>query len=218
MTDQSPISALTTSPDTTAYTFSPGSQSGTSPSIWPGGEAAGYGQCHVPASLSARQAKAAGLMTSGTCARLPSISSASADLGRALASRLQAKTALRGSTLYKLTWKERVTPSGRSIPALRASALPRSGSVSTGWPTPTTRDWKDGSCAAANVPLNGLLGRVAWLYGDGTAKSGSLNPALSRWLQGIPQEWDAFAPMETRLTRSRPKPSSAPTSMPNAFD
>lgn len=30
------------------------------------------------------------------------------------------------------------------------------------WPTPTTRDHKDGS-ECANVPLNALLGRVAWL-------------------------------------------------------
>ena len=31
-----------------------------------------------------------------------------------------------------------------------------------GWPTTTTRDWKDGS-QCDNVPLNALLGRVAWL-------------------------------------------------------
>jgi hypothetical protein len=30
------------------------------------------------------------------------------------------------------------------------------------WPTPTSRDWKDGS-ECQNVPLNALLGRVAWL-------------------------------------------------------
>lgn len=29
------------------------------------------------------------------------------------------------------------------------------------WPTPTSRDWKDGACATANVPVNGLLGRAA---------------------------------------------------------
>ena len=39
--------------------------------------------------------------------------------------------------------------------------------VLAGWPTPTTRDWKDGK-EQANVPLNALLGRVAWLAGWGT--------------------------------------------------
>jgi len=28
------------------------------------------------------------------------------------------------------------------------------------WPTATSRDWKDGACAEANVPTNGLLGRA----------------------------------------------------------
>ena len=35
----------------------------------------------------------------------------------------------------------------------------------TSWPTPTTRDWKDGGSADADVPLNSLLGRVVWLAG-----------------------------------------------------
>ena len=94
------------------------------------------GPALAPASLSARQAKAAGLMTSGTYGRPSTGSSNSAPLGLFLASRLQARTDWLGSTLYKLTWKERATPSGRSIPALRASALRISGSGSTGWPTP----------------------------------------------------------------------------------
>jgi hypothetical protein len=30
------------------------------------------------------------------------------------------------------------------------------------WPTPTSRDWKDGSAkACANIPVNGLLGACA---------------------------------------------------------
>lgn len=75
------------------------------------------------ASLSARRAKEQGLLTSGTYAPRPIISSASADLMSALASRLRARTASLGSTLYRLTWKARVTPAGRSISALRASAV-----------------------------------------------------------------------------------------------
>jgi len=98
------------------------------------------GQAPAPASLSARQAKAAGLMTSGTYGQPSTISSASADLASSLESRLRAKTDLLGSTLYKLTWKERDTPSGRSIPALRASVRRTSDSDYTGWPTPRAQE------------------------------------------------------------------------------
>lgn len=94
------------------------------------------GQDPVPASLSARQAKEKGLLTSGTCGPPSSVSSASAALTSFLASRLQALTALHGSTLYRLTWKQRTTPAGRSIPALRASVPRTSDKGCTGWPTP----------------------------------------------------------------------------------
>ena len=79
------------------------------------------GQAPVPASLSARQANEKELRTSGTCGPHSSASSASSALTQFLASRLQALTALHGSTLYRLTWKVRTTPAGRSIPALRAA-------------------------------------------------------------------------------------------------
>ena len=74
------------------------------------------------ANLSARQARAKGLMTSGTFGRLGIISSASADLTSFLGNRLMAATACAGSTLFNLTWKAWVTPAGRSLSLLRASA------------------------------------------------------------------------------------------------
>lgn len=64
------------------------------------------------ASLSARQAKAMGLLTSGTFGLTSSISSASSDLSMSLANRLQQVTQTHGSTLYRQTWKEWDTPSG----------------------------------------------------------------------------------------------------------
>jgi len=51
---------------------------------------------------------------------------------------------------------------------------PISGKDCTGWPTPTTRDWKDGG-EQKNVPLNALLGRVAWLSGWPTPTVGNVN-------------------------------------------
>ena len=99
-----------------------------------------FGQEAARASLSARQVQEAGLMTSGTSGRTGTISSASAALQSSLANRLQARTASAGSTLYALTWKQRATPSGLPICALRASVRRISDSASglLGWPTPNT--------------------------------------------------------------------------------
>lgn len=45
------------------------------------------------------------------------------------------------------------------------------------WPTPTTRDHKDGGNPDVNVPLNALLGRVAWLAGWPTPQARDYFPA-----------------------------------------
>lgn len=94
------------------------------------------------ASLSARQAKALGLLTSGTYGPHGSISlnTASDRKYQSMASRLRTVTDSLGSTLFKLTWKTRTTPAGRSIYALRASARRASGSDCSGWPTPRAND------------------------------------------------------------------------------
>lgn len=83
-------------------------------------------------------------MTSATSGPISSVSSRSADLTLSLVNRLRARTASLGSTLYTLTWKERTTPAGRSISALRASARRISDSGCIGWPkgwtTPQAHD------------------------------------------------------------------------------
>jgi hypothetical protein len=50
-----------------------------------------------------------------------------------------------------------------------------------GWPTATTRDWKDGGNPDVNVPLNALLGRVAWLAGWPTPNAGPQNDTDGKW-------------------------------------
>ena len=132
-----------------------------------------FGRDHAPVNLSARQGKEKGLLTSGIFGLHSTGSSSSAALTSCLASRLQAKTASAGSTLWRMTWKPWNTPAGRSLFLLRASAHRTSENAFTGWPTPTTRDWKDGGNPDVNVPLNGLLGRVVWLSGWPTPMAGT---------------------------------------------
>lgn len=95
-----------------------------------------HGQRHAPASLSARQAKDLGLLTSGTYGPPHIGLSASAALSWSLASNLAALTRMTGSTLYKLTWKPWAMPSGRLRFRLRASARRTSETELIGWPTP----------------------------------------------------------------------------------
>ncbi len=131
------MSHLTTSEDLHSAISSPELASGPIPCASPDGLTINQsGQDPARASLSARQAKAMGLLTSGTYGPTSSISSASADLSMSLANRLQQVTQTHGSTLYKLTWKEWDTPSGLRRFRLRASVRRTSESELTGWPTP----------------------------------------------------------------------------------
>ncbi|KKK76117.1 hypothetical protein LCGC14_2866900 [marine sediment metagenome] len=98
----------------------------------------------TPASPSASQAADAVPTIPATSGPTGSGSSASLALTRSLGSRLQARLASCGSTLYRLTWKERTTPSGRSISALRGSGHRTSGSGSGSWPTPRAGESKGG--------------------------------------------------------------------------
>lgn len=145
-----------------------------------------FGPDPVRASLSARQAQEKGLLTSGTCGRTGTTSSASASLQSSLASRLQAKTASAGSTLYKLTWKQRDTPSQLKIFALRASALRTSdsGSGLSGWPT----------------PMAGNPGKPGQYNPAGNTDSSRKTVALAGWPTPSSRDWKDTPGMATTGT------------------
>lgn len=175
------------------------------------------------ANLSARQAKEQGLMTSGTYGQLFFGSFHSVNLITSLVNRLRVRTGLLGSTLYKLTWKERATPTGRLISALRASVRRTSdkdsGLLRSGWVTPSTRDWKDtpgmgltrensrGRVDQTPRQAAQAIGPIPTGWSLATGSRGQFNPAHSRWLMGLPPEWDDYAPTETPSSRKQPKKS-----------
>jgi hypothetical protein len=96
----------------------------------------------APASPSAQRESTEASATTATSGPNSSDLSGSADLQSFLESRLRALTASSGSTLFSLTWKERATPSGRRICALRASVRHTGDSDCSSWPwaTPAARE------------------------------------------------------------------------------
>lgn len=120
---------------------SPESEAGRTRSDSPDGPTtfpSGQGLVHALHFL--KPAKDSDSQTPGTSGRSGSNSSASADLQSYLVNKSRQRLGSNGSILYALIWKVRVTPSGRPICALRASARRTSDNDSTGsqsgWPTP----------------------------------------------------------------------------------
>ncbi len=177
------MSVQTSSPDMFSAISLRELASGAMLCVWPDGRTTErYGREVARASLSPRLAKALGLTTSATSGLRSSISSSSAILQSSLESRLRAKTASLGSTLYQLTWKERAGPPQLPICALRASVRRTSDSGPSGWPTATVvnRERDEATMAKCaefrkrnanqnTVPL--YLGEVAQLAGWTTATS-----------------------------------------------
>lgn len=127
--------------DTPKCTASPASACGPTPFVMPDGlMIALYGPAHVPANLSARQARSLGLLMSDIFGRTGITSSGTSSLQRSLESRLLKRMVGCGSRLYDFSWKLQAMPLGPPILTQRASAHRTSGSDTSSWPTPTQTD------------------------------------------------------------------------------
>ena len=211
-----------------------------------------FGRVVAHASPSAPQATKKEPPTYATCGPSGSISSASAALTLSLESKLKQRLSTAGSTLFKLTWKVKATPAGRSVSLLRASARRTSGNDCSSWPTPivgdttggprppdskrgpapglqtaanlaswpttSTRDHKggyqggrmrNGKISTDTLDVTAQLASGTTVIGSlaETENTGQLNPAHSRWLMGLPPEWDACAPTATPSSRKQRKHS-----------
>ena len=149
----------------TSVISSPVSAFGATPCAAPDGPTTTpSGPALAPASHSAPQESRKALTTSDTSGPSGSGSLTSAALQSSLESRLRVLST--GSILYRLTWKARVTPSGRAICALRASAarISASDSILSGWPTPhtnsTTGPGSEGREGGLNIQTAAQL--AAW--------------------------------------------------------
>lgn len=237
------------------------------------------GQALAPASHFQPQDSGKELRMNATFGLHGSNSLSSATLQSSLESRLRARTASVGSILYRLTWKARVTPSGRAICALRGSNKRTFVNVFilSGWGTPVSnpangtpekflqrkqesmdRGSQSMGLSVSDIQMQaqgidrlpGAVPMVGWntptcpvntaghqagnnryvtsvteqtknltvairgkLQADGSMLIGScvetltenqvgapLRPGHSRWLMGLPVEWENCAPSVTRST------------------
>jgi hypothetical protein len=118
------------------------------------------------------------------------------------------------------TYAERSgTRKGDSLSNLASAVL-------AGWRSPNTVDAQRGSrtgegqvqlCHQVLTPPDGparltATGELLTGSSAGTASGGQLNPALSRWLMGLPPEWDACGVM---AMQSLPRPRKSSSKQPS---
>lgn len=190
-----------TSATLSRHTSSPASLAGQKHFAWPDGPGH-VGPEAVPVSRSLPLESEKEPPTTGTCGPSSSGSFASASLQSSLASRLRARMDSAGSTEYSLTWKERATPAGRQICALRASTRRTSDSGCTGRPSPKAQE--DGRTLEQyeSARLRGYENRKGKTVGGPASKQDGLAIAAQMAGWASPKAKDSKAPA-TKSYRER---------------
>jgi hypothetical protein len=149
-----------------------------------------FGQEALPVSPSQQPGKEKEKMTHGIFGQSSLISSESANLQQSLVSRLQQLSDLGGSTIYKLTLKEKVTPQQRQYYQLGASAPRTKERDSSSWPTPTQRDYKGGRKLDSNAQNSSATTGVR--YGLSLDQA----PQLVPWLTSTTSDMNGVREMD----------------------
>ena len=100
------------------------------------------------------------------------------------------------STMSSATWNQWVTEQRQDSSQRRKLARRTCEKGGSSWPTPTARDWKDGTNPSDKAPTNGLLGRA--VPRDPTSQPGQLSPDWVDMLMGFPVGWTDLEPWVTR--------------------
>jgi len=172
------MSAQVILPDTPNATSSPALAVGATPCALPDGPRTDlFGQAVAHASHSARPVPGGALPTSAISGRSGSTSSASADLTLSLVSKLTQRLTTAGSTLFNLTWREKVTPAGRLVSLLRASGRRTSDKDFGLWQTPKALDGVFSTPRTTGRPMH----RATHLQTQTIALLTNADPTLTSW-------------------------------------
>lgn len=159
-------------PDLFSAISSPVLAAGATPCALPDGPRTDlFGRAVAPANPSAQPAAVAASPTNAISGLPGSTSSASADLTLSLVSRLKQRLTTDGSTLFSLTWREKVTPAGRLVYRLAASARRTLGKDCGSWPTPNAMEGGQTSRSGnrkGELLMGGLVGWPTPIVGDTT--------------------------------------------------
>jgi hypothetical protein len=130
--------------------------------------------------------------------------SASNKFSREIADRLKVNLKGRGSTLFDLTWRTQVTPSGHVLYRLAASPRRTSGSDCGSWPTPTKGN-ADGSQMAKDASATGRRP-------DGSKATVALNQVAQLASWPTPANW--VSPTAQDYSRGTNPPRPTDTGIP----
>ena len=171
-------------PDTPSATSLPALVAGATPCALPDGPRTDlFGQVVARANPSAQPAAVAASPTNVTSGLPGSTLSASADLTLSLVSKLKQRLTTDGSILFKLTWREKVTPAGRSVSRLAASGRRTSDKDSGSWATPKTADCKGAPYETTEnrrTELRKQAYQASWPSPSATETCESLETVLAR--------------------------------------
>lgn len=201
MNGQSRLFDLTTSEGSVSATSSPASVDGVTRSDSPAGlTIKACGPEVARANRSAQRVKAIAPTIRATFGQSGFASSASADLTSSLVNRLKQRLPTGGSTVFAMTWKQKATPSGRSVSLLRASGHRTSDNGYGSWPSPDT-----GLGGPASREL------IARRKAQGKTTTVRLSAAAS-WATPAARDWRSNEASEehhaARLQQTRGKPLS----------